>query len=56
MDIADVKNAAIAKATTPNEDGKDRPAMADVKDTLDQFKRLPEKDREDLRKAYAQEF
>ncbi len=46
MSITDTQ---IAKATTPNEDGRDRPCMADIKATLNELREMPEKDVEELR-------
>jgi len=53
MKPEDVKPAALCKAMTPNEAGKDRPSMGEIKKTLEQFRALPPEDQDDLRKAYA---
>jgi len=53
MKPEDVKPAALCKAMTPDEPGKDRPCMADIKETLGQFRALPKEDQDDLVRAYA---
>lgn len=49
-------DAKLCKALTPNEPGKDRPAMKDIQATLNEFKAMPEKDQNDLRKAFGMEI
>lgn len=43
-------DAMLCKELTPIQDGNEKPTMGDIKKTLEEFKKLPEEDQDDLRK------
>lgn len=49
-------DAKLCKALTPNGEDGGAPKLPAVKKTLDEFKQLPDDQKEDLREAYRKEF